>query len=343
MSIRAVALASLVSTACATARGRLEPDVVFTRYSALSTSGEIARRALPPIANHRMQQDLTARGQRLADQAIDLAKEKFDIYAPSDPPPAAGYGLVVYIAPWSKPTRPREWRSALDAHHLVFVAAQATGNGQSVLDRRVPLALLAHENARARFPIDPARVYIMGFSGGARVAELVALAYPDIFRGAILNAGSDPIDGSHDGEGNFKPPIDLFRAFQRSRLVYITGEGDPENLRRDEVSRESMRASCVLDLREVLAPRLAHHALDGFALDRALDALEQSSRSDPGELAACNARRAATIAAALASVAATLARGDRTAALAQLLAFDAQFGGEAAPMSIELYDRMMAP
>lgn len=52
----------------------------------------------------------------------------------------------------------------------------------------------------------------MGFSGGSRVAEIAALAYPDVFRGAILNAGADPIDGQ---DGIDKPPADLLRAFQR--------------------------------------------------------------------------------------------------------------------------------
>ena len=61
----------------------------------------------------------------------------------------------------------------------------------------MPLALLAYENIRRSHTLDANRVYVGGMSGGSRVALRVALAYPDVFRGALLNAGSDPIgDGA---------------------------------------------------------------------------------------------------------------------------------------------------
>ena len=69
---------------------------------------------------------------------------------------------------------------------------------------------------RARYPIDPKRVYVGGLSGGSRAAEMTALAYPDVFRGALLNAGSDPIGGE---AGIYLPPAELFRRFQETKLV----------------------------------------------------------------------------------------------------------------------------
>jgi hypothetical protein len=329
--------------ACGAAmHGRAEPDVVFTKYSSLSRPGEVARRALPPIAYRRIEEDLAAKRQRLADQAIDLANEKFDLYVPSAQPPPGGYGLLVYVAPWGEPTRPKDWYSALESHRLIFVAAQESGNDRNVLDRRIPLALLAYENVRARFPINSERVFIAGFSGGSRVAGMVALAYPDVFRGVIMNAGSDTIDGSAHGEGNFKPPAELFRAFQRSRLVYVTGEEDPDHVQQDRTSRESMRDSCVLDIRDVLEPRVAHRAVDGAVLDRALDALEAPGAIDADELARCNERVESKLTAELAKVSAAISRGDRDGARAQLMAIDARYGGLAAPRSLELYARLTA-
>src|SRR5258705_543944 len=100
---RLAVLLVLAGVGCgASMHGRVEADVVFARYSSLSRSSEVARRALPPIAYHRLEQDLAAKNERLAEQAIDLAKEKFDIYVPPGPPPPDGYGLLVYIAPWSE-------------------------------------------------------------------------------------------------------------------------------------------------------------------------------------------------------------------------------------------------
>lgn len=326
----------------ATIHGRVEPDVVFTKYSSLSRPSEVSRRVLPPVAFHRTEEELAARNQRLADQAIDLVKEKFDIYVPPEPPPPGGYGLLVYIAPWDEPTRQKDWYAALDSHKLIFVAAQDSGNDRNVINRRIPLAILAYENVHDRFPVNNQRVFIAGFSGGSRLAGMVALAYPDVFRGVILNAGSDAIDGSVQGEGNFKPSAELFRAFQRSRLVYITGEDDLDHLQRDKVSRESMRENCVLDIRDVLEPHVAHLPVDGTALDRALDALEAPATIDAEELAHCNERVESKITAELAKVAAAIARGDREAARTLLTAIDARYGGLAAPRSIELYAKLAA-
>lgn len=337
---RVAALLLLVLGACASSHGQRQNDVVFTRYSPLSRSTEVARRALPPLVYHRMTRALAEAKQQLVDQAIDLTKEKFDIYIPSAAPPAAGFGLLVYVAPSSGPTRPDDWRAALDGHRMIFVSAQRSGNEMNVLERRVPLAVLAYENVRAQYAVDSSRVYIMGFSGGSRVAEIVALGYPDIFRGAILNAGSDPIDGK---DGNVKPPVELFRRFQHSRLVYITGEEDEDHLRRDEVSRESMRDNCVLDIKTERVLRLGHHAIDRFALDRALDDLDAPRTVDPGELDPCNTRIEGQLAAGLAKAAAAISRGDRDGARAQITAIDERFGGLAATGVLELEARLAAP
>src|SRR5205814_6589584 len=120
----------------------------------LSRSAEIARRTLPPLTLRRVQRTLSARGQELTAQMIDLRKEKFTVYVPAGAPPAGGYGLVVFVAPWSGATWPRMWRAPLDRHGLIFVAAGRAGNDASVLDRRLPLALLAYENVGARYRLD---------------------------------------------------------------------------------------------------------------------------------------------------------------------------------------------
>src|SRR5207302_469453 len=104
------------------------------------------------------------------------------------------------------------------------------------LARREPLALLAAHNLMRRYPVDPERVYVGGFSGGARVAMRLALGYPDLFRGAILNAGSDPIGGAEIP----LPPRELFMRFQSStRIVYVTGERDDPHVSDDSVSMQS--------------------------------------------------------------------------------------------------------
>ena len=94
----------------------------------------------------------------------------------------------------------------------------------TTLTRRAPLALLAAYNLMSRYPVDAQKVYVGGFSGGARIALRLALAYPDLFHGALLNAGSDPL--GMPGRPHRRSP-QLLQQFQEStRLVYVTGEHD---------------------------------------------------------------------------------------------------------------------
>ena len=54
-----------------------------------------------------------------------------------------------------------------------------------------PLALLAAHNIMQPYSVNREHVFIGGVSGGSRIALRVALSYRDLFRGALLNAGSD--------------------------------------------------------------------------------------------------------------------------------------------------------
>ena len=251
------------------------------------------------------------------------------------PPHAApqGYALLVFVPPWETATVPRHWTSALDRHHMIFVTAAKSGNDADVLNRREPLALLAAQNIRLRYPVDPQQVYVGGFSGGSRMALRIALAYPDVFHGALLNASSDPI-------GNAQiplPPQELLRQFQEStRVVYVTGAHDTVNIAGDVLSRQSLQEWCVFDLVTEDVPWAAHEVLDSQAFDRALDSLIKHTRPDAKKLAACRARIDKSLASELQQVKDLLASGKREEARRLLSNIDAHYGGLAAPASIEL-------
>jgi hypothetical protein len=337
------AVAGAALGACARAPpgppARAGHDVAFDRYTPLSRSEEIARRIMTPIGFRRASRLLAAQGKALREQPVDLARERFALYVPAGAPPPTGYGLLVFVAPWEQATEPRRWRAPLDRHGIVFVAAARSGNDASVFERRVPLALLAWENVRARVPIDPRRVYVGGLSGGSRVAEATALAFPDVFRGALLDAGSEPIGGER---GMHLPAADLFARFQEARLVLVSGGQDPGAQEDDERSLASLRRWCVLDTEVLLPQRLGHEALDAAALDLALDALER--REDRAEeRARCNAGLRRELAARLAAVEDAAARGDRARARRLLDEVDAAYGGLAAPATLDLDGRLGAP
>jgi predicted esterase len=319
-----------------TGSASLPSNVTFTDYSPLSRSTELARRLLSPLTALRVLEESMSSGKPLREQRVDLANETFALYVPPHAAPH-GYALLVFVPPWETATVPKQWTSALDRHHMIFVTAAQSGNAADVLNRREPLALLAAQNIMRRYPVDPQQVYVGGFSGGSRMALRIALAYPDLFHGALLNASSDPI-------GNAQiplPPQELLSEFQEStRVVYVTGAQDTVNIAGDVLSRQSLQEWCVFDLVTEEVPWAAHEILDLAAFNRSLDSLVKHTRPDAKKLASCRARIDEILASQLRQVADLLASGKREEARRLLHDIDAHYGGLAAPHSIELHRKI---
>jgi hypothetical protein len=312
----------------------LQRNVLFTEYSPQSGTVELVHRALSPLANIEIAR--VAKNAALRPQAIDLPEERFSIYVPIQRP-SRGYALLVFIPPWQDARLPPGWAAVLDAHGMIFVSAAKSGNDEKLLDRRIPLALLGAYNIMQRYPIDADRVYIGGFSGGARAALRTALAYPDLFRGALLNAGSDPI-----GEGeDLLPPADLFARFQSSsRLVYLTGSEDNWNIQHDMASRDSMKSWCVFGTVVETMSRAGHEAAASYSVDRAITALDQRPPVDAAKLSACRVRIATEMAADLQRIADLLDRDKPHDAWRALTKLDIHYGGLASAEIGQLEQRI---
>lgn len=338
-ALAALGLALIASSAMADGApapaGDLRTGVAFSDYTPLSSNAELVRRLLSPLTAAQVPRALARSGKVMAPQPVDLGGERFTIYVPS-PKPSGGYGLLVFVPPWPEAVLPRGWGPVLDRFGLIFVSAARSGNEAPPLSRREPLALLAAANIGRRYALDPGRVYVAGFSGGSRMAMRLALAYPDVFRGALLDAGSDPI-----GEGEVPaPPRDLFERFQEStRLVYATGARDTAVLDKDAGSMASMRKWCVFDVESQVTALLGHDPLGAAALSRALATLTAPARPDPKRLAACRAGIERELTAKLRDVETLIARGKRGEARRLLEKVDRRFGGLAAPMSLDLANR----
>jgi pimeloyl-ACP methyl ester carboxylesterase len=337
--LRLPALAALVLSLSASAAetqggdAGLQRDVVFSDYSPLSRSAEVARRVLSPLANEEVARLSASSHLTLREQAVDLARETFAVYVPAAAPPQ-GYALLVFIPPWQQGYVPKGWSSVLDKHGMIFVSAANSGNAENVIDRRIPLALLEAHNIMQRYPIDKDRVYIGGLSGGSRVAMRVALSFPDLFHGALLNAGSDPIGGASEP---VLPLMDLFRQFQASsRLVYVTGTADNWNIENDISSRHSMNQWCIFQTSTESVQNLGHEIAPSAALDHALSTLDARSPVNPEKLAACMQSIAKQLDAKLQGVKALVDRGRHHEAWQQLVKIDVRYGGLAAPDSVAL-------
>jgi pimeloyl-ACP methyl ester carboxylesterase len=205
-----------------------------------------------------------------------------------------------------------------------------------MLGRRVPLALHGYGYATRHYQVDPARVYVAGFSGGGRTAQLVAFAWPDIFRGVLMFAGSDPF-----GDGAVAPPPrELMKLVQtRLRVVQSTGMADEVNIAIDGRTRRSLAGLCIGNVTHVDQPGLGHGLPRAVGFDKALKALlEPAARI--GDDAQCNARLQARIDSELAEVDRLITVGRQAQARKRLLEVDAHYGGLAAPGSLDAMRRL---
>jgi pimeloyl-ACP methyl ester carboxylesterase len=323
---------SAVAAELLAGRSGLQSDVIFSDYTPLARSSELVRRLLSPLNAMRVNKSAARSSAPLRAVPIDLASERFVVYVPA-PAPQEGYALLVFVPPWETAALPVEWISALDRHATIYVSAARSGNGADVLDRREPLALLAVQNILQHFRVDPKRVYVGGLSGGGRVALRIALAYPDVFHGALLNAGSDAI-----GTAEIPlPPAELLREFQEStRLVYLTGARDNFHLDEDVASRQSLNGWCAFNLATETVPWRQHEILDAAAFSRGLDALFTQSAPDARKIAACRAHIDTALNQELRRVEEFIAAGHTAEGQRLLLKIDAHYGGLAGSRSVAL-------
>jgi predicted esterase len=156
-------------------------------------------------------------GARAAAYASILdpdARLVWDVYAPApaDAPP----GVFVFISPLPTGAPPEHWRRVLDEFNLIWISARQSGN-EVLARKRFMMAFLALEAIKQQTDIDSDRVYIGGFSGGGRVASMVASELPALFRGGMYFVGV-----------NWDAPPDEERLQQMrgNRFVFITGRRD---------------------------------------------------------------------------------------------------------------------
>jgi len=137
---------------------------------------------------------------------------------------------------------PKQLEELLAKKKLIGAGAYDVGNDRGVAVR-IGLALDAVYNLRQRYALDDHRVYIAGVSGGGKVAEMAAIAFPEVFDGAICCAGANWYkDVAVPGKANAawpatfrKPPAPQFvGAREHVGFVLIAGENDP--------NREPMKA-----------------------------------------------------------------------------------------------------
>lgn len=308
----------------------------FLQYSPLAAKWELSGRVLVPTVVDRLKRFEQTTGVEVREHTVDLALERFDLLVPERPADGR-YGLIVFVAPVPEFAFPSDWKRVLDERGYLLVTARNSGNSENVLDRRIPLALHAYHNVVEHFDVDPERTFVAGFSGGSRVAQRIAMAYPEYFSGVGLFASSDPL-----GEDQTVPPLpDLMDRFRRhSRIAFSTGGQDLPNRKRDARTQESFSAYCIFQMRAFPDQRLGHWVPGRRHLNRVLDSLEAPPQDAPAQVEQCIGQMSVDVASELDVVEKLLGQGETEAAGIRLGELEDRFGGLAAPRSVELSRRI---
>lgn len=312
---------------------------MFTAYPPHADIGSMLQRLMSPFAALRITAKFADPKAALRGWPFRPAQQHFVLYVPPGPAPAGGYTLLVFVPPWKQARVPVQWIPVLNRTHTLFVTAADSGNSAQVFERREPLALVAADNVPRLYHVNPSHIYVGGFSGGSRVALRLALAFPDVFRGALLDAGSDPI-----GTATVPlPPRAVFERFQQSsRIVFVTG--DEDQIRQTQLARaqSALHDWCVFDVDSLTLLHTGHTLADGAGFARALDALMRTSAPNEPRLQRCRAHHHTALAAGLQRVRALIDARHLRRARQVLDAIDDRYGGLAAPQSVALLRRISA-
>jgi hypothetical protein len=298
--------------------------VSFSQTTPLADGAEVLKRLLHPLVYNQWQ----AQGRIKPGQTIDPAQESWRVYVPPDYDGSQAYGVLVWISPGEGGQMEENWQHVLREHKLIYIGADKSGNDESVIERRVPLALTGLANIETMYKIDPTRVYIAGFSGGGVAASRIAAGYADIFSGGLFVSTSD-------GIGSADTPVPQLERFQlmrsRGRYVFTSGQEETSNMVMNVRSVDEYRALCVSRVDFIHIPNATHGNIDSRIFSRAMSYLDDPPAVDSAAQADCEKKLADRRAQGIAQVRQSLAAGDKDKAWGQLQDLVMAFGPLAEP------------
>ncbi len=271
--------------------------ISFESSSPLASKYEIANRLLHVGVKAELDLNNSIIKDKLSGFSIDPTEEVWSIHIPAAHSNAQAtnnraifkeglkpkyYGVLVWIDARERPRIPRSWLEYMEKKGLIFVAAHNSGNSQSDIDRRIPLALHAVYNLKKQYNVDNNRVYVAGLSGGARVASHLAIAYGDIFSGGYFIAGNDSISST-------STPIPdnsiLANIQNNNRYVFLSGKYDTLVYAKTKKTINSFKQLCILNISQQ-QPRIGHGMPKASFFARAITFLD-SNKTKPKETKDC--------------------------------------------------------
>jgi hypothetical protein len=146
----------------------------------------------------------------------DTLQQRYQLFVPPASRKGQASGLVLFLSPGDDPLGWHSWSKVCEDNDVFFCAAYGAGDGIAP-GRRVRVACDALDDVRRRHSIDPARTYVAGLGGGARLACTLAFSLPEYFGGVVAVGG---------GSATFRHDYLRHRARDRLSVAAVTGADD---------------------------------------------------------------------------------------------------------------------
>lgn len=215
--------------------------------------------------------------------AYDVAKEAFDVIVPKGVTADAPHGLFIWISAGDSTAIPKEWEAVLASQKLIFVSAKSSGNKRNLFDR-MRMAIDANVHLRTLYPIDGRRVYVSGFSGGARVASMLGVCFAEMFSGTACFMGVNfytDVTGE-DGKTyglNFIPDDEVVALAKRfCRYALVTSEKDFNLANTRAVLKQGFQQEGFANAQLFEVPVIGHQLPSADWLEKAVRYLDEGKR-----------------------------------------------------------------
>ena len=176
MKLRSLTIAALLATMLSTTWAQEASEGPRTGYF---------RKTVTPL------ETLGADGAKSVAHIFEADEElKWQLYVPHSYDPTKPAGVIVFINRWGNSGGSRKsYNELLTEKNLIWAGALDAGD-PAPMDERIMRAILTPMMLSREYSLDPDRIYIGGFSGGAHVATIVATAKPDMFKGGLFIGGT---------------------------------------------------------------------------------------------------------------------------------------------------------
>ncbi len=245
---------------------------LLTAFTSIAHAQESASRTGDYTATSTVLELLGAEAAKPFSEKIPIDQPiTWEVFVPANYDPAKPAGVLVFINSRDSGLIEPEWKAVMENTNLIYIGANASGN-QIDVPKRVAYAVVAPRVIINSYEVDLGRIYVSGFSGGSRVASMVATEYNRIIKGAIYNSGA-----------NFwgEAALPRYREMVNQRYVFITGTED-FNL---EDTREVYQAyldTGITNSKLMVIPGMAHKRPAAADLEAAVRYLDLRLPEAPG-------------------------------------------------------------